>query len=173
MRNVQLTLFNSQSVSWTELANWNSQFTDFSSQLQLSTHTNNSNSQLAEYLTQLGARPHDKFPKWVVLFIHMVFQRFSDIFEFCKNIFLCEIFAIVVCLHVTDFDLICYDKNYTHQNSYSMSYLLGTVTKQWLDRESVITTVNCQQHSDCRHLSTVTNTVAAKAGDWLNSSLLV
>ena len=36
----------------------------------------------------------------------------------------------------------------TRQNSYSISHLLGTVTTQWLDSDSVVTIVNCQQHSD-------------------------
>ena len=56
MRNSQLALFNSKSMSWIELANWNSQLAHFNSQLatcnsnsqlELATRTRNSNSQLA------------------------------------------------------------------------------------------------------------------------------
>ena len=37
---------------------------------------------------------------------------------------------------------------YTQQNSYSISHLLGTVTTQWLDGDSVVKVVNCRQHCD-------------------------
>ena len=37
---------------------------------------------------------------------------------------------------------------YTQQTSYSISNLRCTVTTWWLDSDSVVTIVNCQQHSD-------------------------
>ena len=43
---------------------------------------------------------------------------------------------------------ICRSVELTQQNSYSISYLLGPVTTQWLDSDGVVTTVNCQQQRD-------------------------
>ena len=34
----------------------------------------------------------------------------------------------------------------THQNSYSISHLCGTVTTRWLDGDKVVNVVNCWQH---------------------------
>ena len=45
------------------------------------------------------------------------------------------------------FLLICPPKT-THQNSYSFSHLLRTVTTRWLDSDSVVITANCWQHGD-------------------------
>ena len=42
---------------------------------------------------------------------------------------------------------------YTQQNSCSISLLLDTVTTQWLDKDSVITVVNYQQHGDYTAIS--------------------
>ena len=39
--------------------------------------------------------------------------------------------------------------SHTQQNSYSISHLLGTVTRQWLDSDGIVTVDNCQQHSYC------------------------
>ena len=36
----------------------------------------------------------------------------------------------------------------SQQNSYSIGHLLVTVTTQWPDTDSIVTTDNCQQHSD-------------------------
>ena len=36
----------------------------------------------------------------------------------------------------------------TQQDSYSIPHLLDTVTKQWLDSDSVVTVVKCWQHGD-------------------------
>ena len=70
MRNSQLALFNSQSMSWIELANWNSQLAHFNSQLATRTRNSNlhsqlelalatrtRNSQLAEYLDPIREVP--------------------------------------------------------------------------------------------------------------------
>ena len=55
----------------------------------------------------------------------------------------------------------------TQQNSYSISHLLGTVTTQWLDSDSVVTVDNCQQHGDwAASGSVVTVLLAVNNGDY-------
>ena len=65
----------------------------------------------------------------------------------------------------------------SQQNSYSISYLLGTVTTQWLDSDSVVPVDNCRQHGDFVYLQHCHCPVIVKSlclvGKWQNSSFAV
>ena len=62
-------------------------------------------------------------------------------------------------------------KDLFHQNYYSISHLLGTVTTQWLD--GVVTVVNCRQHGDNTADQLYSHRAAGSCQQWLQRHCVV